>query len=162
MVVMIMGVTGSGKTTVGELLAAKIQFKFVDADGFHSPANIQKMSAGIPLTDADREPWLRSIHTAVAEWVSEERNVVLACSALKKSYREEIYSAPPLKIVYLQGSFEFISARLRERHGHFADESILAGQFADLEEPGKEATSVDIDQTPDAIVGEIATKLGLA
>lgn len=162
MVVMIMGVTGSGKTTVGKLLAAKTGFEFVDADSFHSPANIQKMSRGIPLTDADREPWLQSIHRAVAGWIVEKHNVVLACSALKKSYREEIYDGPELKIVYLKGSFDFIVARLRERHGHFAGESILAGQFADLEEPGNDAIAVDIRQAPDVIVGEIETNLGLA
>jgi gluconokinase len=158
---MIMGVTGSGKTTIGEMLAARAGFEFVDADSFHSAANIRKMSQGTPLTDADREPWLRSIHEAVQDWLAEQRNVVLACSALRKSYREQICGGPEVKIVYLKGSFDFIAARLRERHGHFATESILAGQFADLEEPGDDAITVNIAEPPDEIVAEIEKKLGL-
>jgi gluconokinase len=157
-----MGVTGSGKTTIGKRLAAKIRFEFVDADEFHSPANIERMRHGIPLTDADREPWLRSIHAAVAQWVATNRNVVLACSALKKSYREKIWQGPELKIAYLRGSFDFIVARLRERRGHFAGESILAGQFADLDDPGDAAITVDIAEPPEQIVREIEEKLELA
>ena len=159
---MIMGVTGSGKTTIGKRLAAKIRFEFVDADEFHSPANIERMRHGIPLTDADREPWLRSIHAAVVQWVATNRNVVLACSALKKSYREKIWQGPELKIAYLRGSFDFIAARLRERRGHFAGESILAGQFADLDDPGDAAITVDIAEPPEQIVREIEEKLELA
>ncbi len=156
---MMMGVTGSGKTTLGKLLAAKLGFEFVDADSFHSPANIEKMSHGNPLTDADRAPWLRAIHEAVEGWVAEKRNVVFACSALKESYRAEIFTGPDRKLVYLKGSFDFVAARLRERHGHFAGESILAGQFADLEEPGPEAITVDIRQSPEKIVDQLAHAL---
>jgi gluconokinase len=158
---MIMGVTGSGKTTVAEMLAQKHGWEFADADDFHSPANKEKIRQGIPLTDADREPWLQALHARVAEWAAESRNAVLACSALKKSYREEISTGDAPTIVYLRGSYELIASRLRERHEHFADVKILASQFATLEEPSN-AITIDVTQTPAQIVSEIESRLGLA
>jgi gluconokinase len=159
-VVIVMGVTGSGKTTIGELLAQQLRWEFVDADSFHSVANVEKMRQGIPLTDADREPWLRAMHNAILGWLAESRNVVLACSALKRSYREELAVGSEVKFVYLKGSYELIAKRLKSRHGHFASQSILADQFATLEEP-EAAIVVDIDQLPEEIVAEIRAKLGL-
>ncbi len=153
-----MGVTGSGKTTIGTLLAARLAWLFADADDFHSAANKEKMRKGIPLTDADRLPWLAAMHEQIAKWIASKQNAVLACSALKRSYRQQLWNGPEVKFVYLRGSYEFIAERLRARKGHFADEHILAGQFADLEEPS-DALVVDISASPDEIVAEICRRL---
>ena len=152
-----MGVVGSGKTTIGKLLAQKLGWKFADADDFHSTANVEKMRRGISLTDADREPWLAALHDAIARWNSSGTNAVLACSALKSSYRLQL-SSGPVTFVYLQGSRELILGRLRSRHGHFATESILDTQFADLEEPAG-ALTISAALPPEAIVDEILTRL---
>lgn len=156
-----MGPAGSGKTTVGELLAAQLKWEFADADNFHSPANIEKMSRGIPLTDEDRIPWLHSIRVAMLQWESQRRNVVLACSALKRSYREVLQINSNVKLVYLKGSYELLRGRLRARKGHYAGEQILAGQFADLEEPA-DAITIDAAQSPEQIVAEIRKRFALA
>jgi gluconokinase len=160
MVIVVMGVTGSGKTTIGSLLAARLGWQFSDADEFHSAANKAKMHQGIPLTDADRRPWLAAIHDQISKWVAVKKNVVLACSALKQSYRQLLWTGPEVQLVYLRGSYELIAERLRARKGHFADEHILAGQFADLEEPSA-AVTVDISGSPDEIVSEICRRLEL-
>ena len=161
MIVIVMGVTGAGKTTVGRLLAEQLGWEFADADDFHPPSNVEKIRRGIALTDADRKPWLARLRAAITQWIAEGRNVVLACSALKRSYRQELAAGPDVRFVYLKGNVELVEARLRERHGHFAGEQILAGQFADLEEP-EGAVTVDIASTPPEIVAEIRRKLGLA
>ena len=160
MVLVIMGVVGSGKTTVGTLLAQKLGWQFADADDFHPDENIRKMSQGIPLTDADRGPWLAAMRGAIEQWHNKRKSVVLACSALKHSYREELRAAD-VHFVYLKGDVELIGRRLHARRGHFATDSILESQFADLEEP-RDALAVRIAQTPDAIVTEIIDKLKLA
>src|SRR5258708_28500658 len=129
-----MGPAGSGKTTVGELLAAQLRWEFSDGDNVHPPANVEKMFRGIPLTDDDRMPWLHSIREAMLQWNAQQRNVVLACSALKRSYRELLQINSNVKLVYLKGSFELFRERLRARKGHYAGAEILAGQFAALEE----------------------------
>jgi len=157
-IIVVMGVTGSGKTTVGTLLAARLAWLFADADDFHSAANKEKMHKGIPLTDADRLPWLASMHEQIAKWIAAKQNAVLACSALKRSYRQRLWDGPEVKYVYLRGSYELIAERLRARKGHFADEHILAGQFADLEEPN-DALIVEISASPDNIVAEICRRL---
>jgi gluconokinase len=157
-IVILMGVTGSGKTTVGELLAARLGWEFADADSFHPAANVEKMSRGIPLDDADRAPWLAALHSNIIEWTASGRNVVLACSALKRSYREQLEIGPEVKLVYLKGSYDLIARRLHARHGHFAGEQILAGQFADLEEPD-DAIVVSVGAPPEEIVGEICRLL---
>ena len=161
MIVIVMGVTGAGKTTVGRLLAEQLGWKFADADDFHPPANVEKMRQGIPLTDDDRQPWLAQLRAAIDTWIAEKRDVVLACSALKRSYRQELDAGPQVQFVYLKGSRELIAERLRARHGHFAGEQILAGQFADLEEP-EGVAAVDIGGTPAEIVAGIREMLGLA
>jgi len=158
MVVIVMGVVGAGKTTIGRLLAGQLGWKFADADDFHSKANVEKIRHGIALTDEDRRPWLASLRAAIAEWISHEESIVLACSALKRSYRSELQVGPQVKFVYLKGSPELIAERLRSRHGHFADDQILASQFADLEEP-EGAVVVDIALPPEKIVEEIREKL---
>src|SRR5437868_15240061 len=152
-----MGVVGAGKTTVGNLLAQQLGWQFADADDFHSRENVDKIRQGIALTDVDRAPWLRTLHSAIAQWNREQNNVVLACSALKRSYRDAL-QAGDLRFVYLKGSYDLILSRLRSRHGHFASEAILKSQLADLEEP-EGAITVNIEHTPAEIVAEIIRKL---
>jgi gluconokinase len=161
MIVIVMGVVGSGKTTVGRLLAEQLGWGFADADDFHSASNVEKIRRGIALDDDDRRPWLEGLRTAIAQWIAEKRNFVLACSALKRCYREELSVGTEVRFVYLKGNAELIAERLRSRHGHFAGEQILASQFADLEEP-EDAVTIGIAPTPQQIVAEIREKLGLA
>jgi gluconokinase len=160
MIVILMGVVGSGKTTIGKLLAAQLGWEFADADDFHPQANIDKIRQGISLTDEDREPWLERLQSAIVQWITGHRSAVLACSALKVSYRTELQVNSEVRFVYLKGSAALIAQRLHERHGHFANESILTGQFADLEEPA-DALTVDISGTPEQIVAEIRKGLHL-
>ena len=155
-----MGVVGAGKTTIGTLLANQLGWHFADADDFHPPTNIEKIRQGIPLTDADRAPWLKSLSHTIEGWIAANENAVLACSALKRTYREKLSVAPEVRFVYLKGSLEFIAGRLHARHGHFAGESILASQIADLEEP-ELAIVADIRQAPLQIVDSIRKQLGL-
>jgi gluconokinase len=152
-----MGVVGAGKTTIGMLLAQKLGWQFVDADDFHPHQNIDKIRHGIPLTDSDRAPWLAALHHAIEKWNAEGRNVVLACSALKETYRKEL-DAGPVQFVYLKAEYDLLSRRLRSRQGHFATESILKSQLADLEEP-EDAITVTVDKSSDEIVSEIIRKL---
>src|SRR5579871_3161488 len=158
MIVLVMGVTGSGKTTVGKMLAERLGAEFADADDFHSAANKDKMHRGIPLTDADRMPWLASIHDYLAKENAQQRSVVLGCSALKQSYRAILFDGLSVQLVYLKGTYEVIDEHLRSRKGHFADDKILAAQFADLEEP-TDAIVVDVRHTPEQIVEEIVKQL---
>jgi gluconokinase len=160
MIVIVMGVVGSGKTTVGRLLAEQFGWEFADADDFHSPANVEKIRKGIGLTDADREPWLQSLRAAIVQWIAGRRSVVLACSALKRSYRSELEAGPQVRFVYLKGGTSLIASRLQARRGHFANEQILASQLSDLEEP-ENAVTVGIAGTPLEIVQEIRNKLAL-
>ena len=159
-IIIVMGVVGSGKTTIGSLLAQQLAWEFVDADSFHPRSNIEKMSRGIPLTDVDRLPWLQSIHDAMVRWRAEHKNVVLACSALKHSYRKMLRIGPEVKFIYLKAESHIIEQRLQSRHGHFATAELLASQLADLEEP-RDAIAVNIDPPPEDIVAVIRRRLGL-
>jgi gluconokinase len=156
-----MGPAGSGKTTVGELLAAQLGWEFADGDSFHSATNIEKMRRGVPLDDRDRIPWLNSIREEMGSWDAQGRNVVLACSALKRDYRQRLQINSNVKLVYLKGSYELLRERLHARKGHYAGEQLLASQFADLEEP-TDAVTIDVARTPEEIVAGIRKQLALA
>ncbi|NQE37564.1 gluconokinase [Microcoleus asticus] len=159
MITIVMGVSGSGKTTVGKLLAQSLNWDFSDADDFHPSANIDKMSRGIPLEDADRLPWLLKLQAAIDRWLLENKNVVLACSALKASYREILCRDPQrMKIVYLKGSFELLSARLTSRENHYMKADLLLSQLDTLEEP-QDAIIIDASQPLDIIVRQIRNHL---
>ena len=161
MIVILMGVVGAGKTTVGRLLAQQLKWEFADADDFHPAANIEKIRQGIALNDDDRRPWLKLLRASIANWSSAAVNVVLACSALKENYRQQLTTGPDVRFVYLKGSADLIARRLRSRQGHFADGQILVSQIADLEEP-EAAIALDVDKPPEQIVAEIRKKLGLS
>lgn len=156
-----MGVTGSGKSTVGKLVAERLAWVFLEADEFHSPENIAKMHNGIPLTDAGRLPWLNAIHARLVALHAEGKDIVLACSALKQSYRQRLAKNLPVEVVYLKGSPVFIGQRLRERRGHFAGTSILAGQFADLEEP-RDAFTISVELPSEDLARKILKHFSLA
>src|SRR6266446_2590954 len=159
-IVLLMGPAGSGKTTIGELLAARLGWEFADGDSFHSPANIEKMAHGVPLDSNDRIPWLYAIREAMEQWTAQQRNVVLACSALKKIYREFLQINSSVKLVYLKGTYELLRGRLHARKGHYATEQILKSQLADLEEPA-DAITIDVARSPEEIVLEIRRQLSL-
>lgn len=160
MILLLMGTTGAGKTTIGELLAARLGWTFLDADNFHPPANIAKMSQGIPLTDADRQPWLEKIHDELTRLSAANTGAVLACSALKQSYRDTLSAGLDIQLIYLRGAYGRMLRHIESRHGHFAGEAILAGQFADLEEPSN-ALVLDVSRTPAELVHDIITRLNL-
>jgi gluconokinase len=161
MIFLVMGVTGAGKTTVEELLASRLGWVFLDADDFHPAENVEKMRRGVALSDVEREPWLGAIHAELLKCAGENRDAVLACSALKRSYRERLGAGVELRIVYLKGTYREMAERLERRTGHFAGEGILAGQFADLEEP-RDALMVRVSDAAEEIVGVVlrALKIG--
>ena len=164
-----MGVCGCGKTTVGRALASRLGWPFFDADDFHPPANVERMAKGIALTDEDREPWLDRLGAEMGVVAQKGRGAVLACSALKESYRQRLATAlrsaagdtdADLRVVYLKGDAKTIEPRLASRSGHYMPASLLASQFAALEEPGN-AMVIDIRQTTEAQAGQIAAGLRL-
>ena len=162
MVIVLMGVSGSGKTTVGKVLAGQLGWTFHDADDFHPEANIEKMSEGTPLTDDDRLPWLRDLARAIGEATDRGRDLVLACSALKRSYRDHLVGGKgSVRFVLLEGSPELIQRRIAARRGHFMDPDLLASQFEAMEESVR-AIAVDITPPPGEIAEEIRVKLGIA
>ncbi|HEY0133623.1 MAG TPA: gluconokinase, GntK/IdnK-type, partial [Nannocystis sp.] len=162
MIVVVMGVSGSGKTTVGELLAQRWRCRFSDADGFHPPANLEKMRSGVPLGDADRLPWLRTIRDAMAASLAAGTDHVIACSALKRAHRQILApdGSPEREVVFvhLRGSPDLVRARLGARTGHFFDPTLLQSQLEALEAP-EDAITVDILQTPAQIVAELTRVL---
>ena len=158
MTVLLMGVSGSGKSTVGPALAAELNWPFLDADSLHPPANVAKMASGIPLTDADRWPWFDRIVAEMRRYSAAGKNVVIACSALKQAYRDRLASGGFVRVVYLKGDAETIAPRVAGRRGHFMPPSLLASQFATLEEPDN-AIVVDITQPVAAQVAAITRAL---
>jgi gluconokinase len=159
--IILFGVTGAGKTTIGLLLAAELGWPFYDADDFHPAANVEKMRRGIPLTDADRKPWLDSLHHLIKTSLDEGKPGILACSALRESYREYLQVGEGVEYVYLRGDFDLIQQRLAGRVGHYMNPALLRSQFDALEEPGRGETIIPVDQSPAAIVGEIRRELGV-
>lgn len=158
MIVVLMGVCGAGKTTVGRILAEQIGAEFREGDEFHSPENVEKMSQGVPLTDADRMPWLQTIAREIEAFRSAGQSAVFACSALRHRYREILTGGhEDVRVVYLKGSAQLIGDRLKERRDHYMPPSLLPSQFAALEEPDADegALTVPVGGTPDAIVAEI-------
>ncbi|MBW4517672.1 MAG: gluconokinase [Timaviella obliquedivisa GSE-PSE-MK23-08B] len=161
MVILLIGVSGSGKTTIGRGLALELNWKFKDADDFHSDANIEKMRQGISLNDDDRRPWLQALRRAIDEALQTNANLILACSALKAAYRQVLGEpSEQVKFVYLKGSFELIEQRLTQRQGHYMKANLLRTQFDALEEPPN-AIAVEIDQSPSAIAQQIKNYLHL-
>ena len=154
-----MGVSGVGKTTIGERLAAVLGWPFYDADDLHPPANVEKMRRGMALTDDDRVPWLARVRSLIHDREREGRSAVIACSALKQSYREYLAEGSrDVRFVHLAGDFSLIERRLRARVGHFMSPALLASQFAALEEP-EGVLRVDVSPTPAEIVAEIVREL---
>jgi gluconokinase len=164
-IIVVMGVSGSGKSTIAAMLAIRLHWTYEDADWFHPPANVEKMHSGKPLTDEDRWPWLN----AIAAWIDATRRVgghaTIACSALKRTYRDILVGdRRDVRIVYLRGERELIAHRMALRHGHFMQPSLLESQFATLQEPGvdEHPIVVSIDARPHEIVDTVIAKLGLA
>lgn len=158
-VIVLIGVAGSGKTTVGRILAARLGCEFHDADDLHPPQNREKMSRGIALSDEDRLPWLHAVRNLVQRCVAERRPAVIACSALRQSYRDLLMvDAQEVRFVYLRGSQPLVAQRLAQRAGHFFDRRLLQSQFDTLEEPA-DAVVVDISKTPQEIADAIRARL---
>ena len=164
MIVIVFGVSGAGKTTVGKLFPEELGWRFVEADDFHPRANIDKMRRGIPLTDEDRWPWLECLREQIKKCIEAHRNAVLACSALKRAYRQRLRVSGEVKFVFLRGDYALVEKQLRRRRGHFMNPELLRSQFADLEEPkpDEDILTVELGRTPEEIVEEIKTKLNLA
>jgi len=162
-IVIVSGVSGAGKTTVGKLLAEQLGWRFYEADNFHTRANIEKMRSGRPLTDDDRWPWLERLREQITHSLAAKENAVLACSALKRTYRERLRVSDDVKLVFLRGDYGLIEKQLRGRHGHFMNPALLRSQFADLEEPGpdEDAITIDLGKTPEELIEEIKARLHL-
>jgi gluconokinase len=168
MIIVLMGVSGSGKTTIGNQLSTALGWDFVDGDTLHPQANIDKMSQGIALTDDDRQPWLRTIRALIHHEIENNKNLVLACSALKASYRDMLRQGlNQVKIVYLKASQAVLQERMERRHGHFMPSSLLQSQLDTLEEPTEDSTkshtvvTVNVNQPSEKVVEQIRLKLGI-
>jgi gluconokinase len=160
-VIVVMGVAGSGKTTHGRALASALGWDFADADDFHPPANVAKMSAGSPLTDADRAPWLASLRAEIERRLAAEKPFVLACSALKQAYRDALWAdRPRMRLVFLDGPRELLAQRLASRSGHYMPAALLESQLADLEVPA-DAVRINISDTTSAQLAAARSALGL-
>ena len=163
-VLVVMGVSGSGKSTIAQGLADRLGWPFRDGDGFHPPANVAKMASGQPLTDADRWPWLEAIAAWIDSTIATGGHGIVACSALKRAYRDILARQHPeaVRFVFLDGTKALIGARIGARHGHFMPPALLDSQFAALEPPGEDERpiAVSIDAAPEAIVDEVVRRLG--
>lgn len=162
-IILVGGVSGSGKTTVGTLLAERLGWDYAEADDFHSPENIAKMRSGVPLTDADRMPWLRAIGVWMDERIRAGEPGVVTCSALKRAYRDVLLDGRTdrVRLVLLDGDRDTIADRMRRRKGHFFKADLLDSQFADYERPGpdEDVLTVPVDETPEKLVERIRTAL---
>ena len=164
MIVIIFGVSGAGKTTIGKLLAHELRWRFIEADDFHPAANVEKMRSGRPLTDEDRWPWLERLHEEIKRSIDVGESAVLACSALKRAYRDRLRASEGVKFVFLRGDYALVEKQLRSRRHHFMNPDLLQSQFDDLEEPEshEDVLTVQLGGTPEEIVSEIKAKLNLA
>ena len=160
---MMFGVAGVGKTTVGKLLAKEMGWKFYDADDFHPESNVEKMRNGRPLTDEDRRPWLQRLRELIERSSAKNENAVLACSALKRRYRDQLRANPAVKFVFLRGDRSRIGEQLKNRRGHYFDPQLLDAQFADLEEPksSEDGVTVELSGQPRDVVNEALLRSGL-
>jgi gluconokinase len=158
-IVIVMGVSGCGKSTVAKALAQRVGGEYLDADDYHPPANVAKMSAGIPLTDEDRAGWLQTLAQLLTERAQQGLTVFMACSALKEVYRRVLRINPQVRFVYLKGDYSQIADRLRQRSGHFMKEELLRSQFATLEEPTG-AITISIEGDRESIVSQALAGLG--
>ncbi len=159
MIIILFGVSGSGKTTIGRLLAKDLAWKFHDADEFHPASNVDKMRRGIALTDADRWPWLETLHELLKQRIARKENLILGCSALKEEYRDYLQVSDEIKWIFLKGEYGLVADRLEQRRGHFMNPDLLRSQFEILEEPKGDAAIVDVDATPTKIVQTIREQL---
>lgn len=160
-IVILMGVSGSGKTTIGQLLANDLGWAFYEGDDFHPQRNVAKMGSGVPLSDLDRVPWLQAMHALVQDLITKSQRAVITCSALKEAYREWFTGSDPrVSLVYLRGTYALIHQRLRSRTMHFMKPEMLASQFSALEEP-RDIPFVDMAQAPEVIVEQIKRMLHL-
>ena len=160
MVVILMGVSGVGKTTIGRMLAEQLGWALIDADDFHPPANIEKMSRGEPLSDEDRRPWLTAIRREIKAWLATGIDGIVACSALKAAYRARLMrDGEPITFVYLRGSFDLITQRMRQRQEHYMKPGMLRSQFDALEEPA-DALAIDVDGVPEAVAQRVRAAMG--
>jgi gluconokinase len=165
MIVLLAGVSGSGKSTVGQLLASRLDWPFIDGDSLHPAANIAKMRAGVPLTDEDRWPWLEAVAAVMDDHIAAGRPAVIACSALKRSYQDLLLAGrPPARLVFLDAGRDLLAARLAARHGHFFRADLLDSQLATLEspQPGERVLTVPAVGPADQVAGQIISRLGLA
>ena len=164
MIIIIFGVSGAGKTTVGKLLGRELSWRFIEADDFHPTANIEKMRNGHPLTDEDRWPWLEELRQQIERSLSARKNAVLACSALKRAYRDHLRVSDEVKFVFLRGDYALVERQLRSRHRHFMNANLLQSQFDNLEEPqpDENVLTIELGRTPEDIVERIEAKLHLA
>jgi gluconokinase len=161
MVLIVMGPMGCGKTTIGKMLAQKLGWPFHDADDFHPKENVEKMRAGVALTDEDRKTWLDTLHAMIKGWVERGQNMILACSVLKQSYREALgVNQTTVRTVYLKGSYDLIRKRIEGRHHPYMDKNLLRSQFDTLEEP-TDGLWVDISPPPETIVNTLLDSLKL-
>ena len=164
MIVIVFGVSGAGKTTIGKLLAKRLGWRFLEADDFHPRANIEKMRDGLPLTDEDRWPWLKLLREQIERSLAANENAVLACSALKRRYRERLRVSDNVKFVLLRGDYALVEKQLHSRRGHFMNPDLLQSQFADLEKPesDEDAVTIELGRTPEELVEEIKARLSSA
>jgi len=162
-IMIVFGVSGAGKTTIGKLFAKDLGWRFLEADDFHPHANIEKMRSGRPLTDEDRWPWLERLREQISRSITAKENAVLACSALKRAYRKRLHVSDDVNLVFLRGDYALIEKQCRDRRGHFMSPGLLKSQFADLEEPhpDEHALTIELGRKPQGLVEEIKVRLGL-
>jgi gluconokinase len=163
-IVIVFGVSGAGKTTIGKLLAEQLGWRFYEGDDFHPRANIEKMRSGRPLTDEDRWPWLERLREQIKRSIIAKENAVLACSALKRTYRDRLRVSDDVTFVFLRGDYALVTEQLSHRRGHFMNPELLRSQFADLQqpEPDEDVLTIELGRTPQELVEDIKTKLRLA